>query len=90
MNIGKMLLKVTITRKPGRIRVSFPRVRLSEETGRVFIVEEMESAESGKQFLAKNPNYVMRLGWIHHPPSHCFRRLSFLALGRPFNLSQKF
>ena len=33
-----------------------------EETGRVFIVEEMESAESGKQFLAKNPNYVNEVG----------------------------
>ena len=33
-----------------------------EETGRVFIVEEMESAESGKQFLAKNPNYVDEVG----------------------------
>ena len=33
-----------------------------EETGRVFIVEEMESAESGKQFLAKNHNYVYEVG----------------------------
>ena len=33
-----------------------------EETGRVFIVEEMESVESGKQFLAKNPNYVDDVG----------------------------
>jgi hypothetical protein len=29
-----------------------------EESGRVFIVEEMESAVSGNQFLAKNPDYV--------------------------------
>ena len=33
-----------------------------EETGRVFIVEEMQSAESGKQFLAKNHNYVDEVG----------------------------
>ena len=33
-----------------------------EETGRVFIVVEMESIESGKQFLAKNPNYVDEVG----------------------------
>ena len=33
-----------------------------EDSGRVFIVEEMESAESGKQFLAKNPNYVDEVG----------------------------
>ena len=33
-----------------------------EESGRVFIVEEMESVESGKQFLAKNPNYVDEVG----------------------------
>ena len=33
-----------------------------EETGRVFIVEEIESVESGKQFLAKNPNYADEVG----------------------------
>ena len=33
-----------------------------QETGRVFIVEEMESSESGKQFLEKNPNYVDEVG----------------------------
>ena len=51
-----------------------------EETGRVFIFEEMESAESGKQFLAKNPNYVdeVGVGSIIHP-SHCFRGLSFFG-----------
>ncbi|MDG2198411.1 MAG: hypothetical protein P8O70_16335 [SAR324 cluster bacterium] len=33
-----------------------------EETGRVFIVEELESAESGAKFLANNPNYVDEVG----------------------------
>ena len=33
-----------------------------KENGRVFIVEKIESSESGKQFLAKNPNYVDEVG----------------------------
>ena len=61
-----------------------------EETGRVFIVEEMESAESGKQFLAKNPNYVDEVGV--DPSSLQVIVLDdwvFWPLGtRPFNLSQ--
>jgi len=61
-----------------------------EETGRVFIVEEMESAESGKQFLAKNPNYVDEVGV--DPSSLQVIVLEdwvFWPLGaRPFNLSQ--
>ena len=61
-----------------------------EETGRVFIVEEMESAESGKQFLAKNPNYVNEVGV---DPSSLqaivLEDWVFWPLGtRPFNLSQ--
>ena len=61
-----------------------------EETGRVFIVEEMESAESGKQFLAKNPNYVDEVGV---DPSSLqvivLENWVFWPLGaRPFNLSQ--
>ena len=61
-----------------------------EETGRVFIVEEMESAESVKQFLAKNPNYVDEVGV--DPSSLQVIVLDdwvFWPLGtRPFNLSQ--
>ena len=63
-----------------------------EETGRVFIVEEMESAESGKQFLAKNPNYVNEVGV---DPSSLQVIASedwvFWPLGaRPLNLSQNY
>ena len=58
MSTGNVQLKVSNTKKPETILDFFLSSVYQEESGWVFIAEEMESVESGKQFLAKNLNYV--------------------------------
>jgi hypothetical protein len=63
MSTGKVQLKVIITRKPEKNQESFfENMAIKKRVGESFIVEEIESAESGKQFLAKNPNYFDEVG----------------------------